>query len=385
MSDEQGELWVAIGTVPASAMLGVLRTAMARRVKAEEVDLLLPDYRLRVLRTVERPEEEVPVEGSDAGRSFVTQEIVLTKDPRPRAYVPVSMHGDRLGVLRLRLPAVPDQDGFAWLSQAATTIGYALTTASRYTDTFLRTARTQRLSLAAELHWQLLPGRSFTGEGFAVAGQIEPAYHVCADHYDWSLDSSSLTVTASDNNAQGTDAALLSTLAVSALRNARRAGLGVADQARLADQAVYAHHRGAKFLATVLLQLDLDTGLVQAVDAGSPRVLRVRSGGVEQVELDPQLPLGMFDSTPYAEQQFTLEPGDRLLAVTQGLHAARDAQNQPFSTVALERALLEYRDQPPAEVVRLLIAALHRHRAGTELDDDATVVCLDWPGPRNAQ
>lgn len=384
MTDDQSWLLAAIGTVPASAMLRRLRETLAARVGAQDVDLLLPDYRLSVLRTLERPEIEVPVEGSDAGHSFITQQVLLTGGSRPMCYAPISLRGDRLGVLALRLPEAPVEERQVWLERAATAIAYALTTATGHTDTFLRTARTQRLSLAAEMQWQLLPGRSFTAAEFAVAGQVEPAYHVCADHYDWSRDESVLTVTASDSNARGSEAALLTTLAVTALRNARRAGLGVADQARLADQAVYAHHRGNRVLAALLLQLDLSSGVLHAVDAGSPRLLRVRAGRADVVELDHQLPLGMFDATPYVEQRFTLERGDRLLVVTDGLHDARGREDRPFGTEALERALLDYRDQTPAEVVRRLIVALRRHRSGAELDDDATVVCLDWSGPEEA-
>ena len=381
MTDDQSWLLGAIGTVPAAAMLGRLREVLSVRVAAEDVDLLLPDYRLLVLRVVGRAGSEMPVEGSDPGRSFSAQQLVVAEGTGPRCYVPISVRGDRLGVLALRLPEVPDAERQAWLLQAATVVGYVLATVDHSTDTFLRAARTQRLSLAAEMQWQSLPGRSFTAAGFAVAGQVEPAYHVCADHYDWSLDESTLTVTASDSNARGSEAALLTTLAVTALRNARRAGLGIADQARLADQAVYAHHRGSRFLSTLLLQLDLSTGLVLAVDAGSPRLLRVRSGEVDAVELDPQLPLGMFDATPYVEQRFTLERGDRLLMVTDGLHDAHDGADRPFGTAALERALLDHQQEAPAEAVRLLIRALRRHRSEAELDDDATVVCLDWSGP----
>lgn len=384
MADDQSWLLGAIGTVPASAMLRRLRELLAARVGAQDVDLLLPDYRLSVLRTLERPEVEVPVEGSDAGHSFITQQVLLSGGARPMCYAPISLRGDRLGVLALRLPEAPAEDRLAWLAQAATVIGYALTTAAGCTDTFLRTARTQRLSLAAEMQWQLLPGRSFTAAEFAVAGQVEPAYHVCADHYDWSRDESVLTVTASDSNSRGGEAALLTTLAVTALRNARRAGLGVADQARLADQAVYAHHQGRRFLSTLLVQLDLTSGVVHAVDAGSPRLLHVRAGRADVVELDHQLPLGMFDATPYVEQRFTLERGDRLLMVTDGLHEAADAEGRSFGTAALERALFDLRGETPAEVVRLLIAALRRHRSGADLDDDATVVCLDWTGPEEA-
>lgn len=68
---------------------------------------------------------------------------------------------------------------------------------------------------------------------------------------------------------EGIDASLLTGLAVAALRNARRAGLPVADQAALADQAVFAQHGGTKYAAALLLDIELATGAVRAIDAGS--------------------------------------------------------------------------------------------------------------------
>ena len=49
-------------------------------------------------------------------------------------------------------------------------------------------ARTQRLTLAAEMQWELLPGRSRIRPSFSLAGQLEPAYAVRGDSFDWADD-----------------------------------------------------------------------------------------------------------------------------------------------------------------------------------------------------
>ncbi|MEE3921907.1 SpoIIE family protein phosphatase [Micromonospora sp. BRA006-A] len=71
-----------------------------------------------------------------------------------------------------------------------------------------------------------------------------------------------------------------------------------------------------------MLELDSRRGVMRAVDAGSPQLLRLRGGRVTPIALEQQLPLGMFAETRYDVQEFTLEPGDRLFVVSDGVYAA---------------------------------------------------------------
>ena len=72
-----------------------------------------------------------------------------------------------------------------------------------------------------------------------MAGQLEPAYAVYGDHFDWAVTGDRLTVTVLNGHGDGIEAALLTTVAVNAMRNARRSGAGIVEQAELASDAVY--------------------------------------------------------------------------------------------------------------------------------------------------
>jgi serine phosphatase RsbU (regulator of sigma subunit) len=77
-------------------------------------------------------------------------------------------------------------------------------------------ARTQRLTLAAELQWQLLPGRSRIRPSFSLAGQLEPAYAVRGDSFDWAEHRGRLCLSVLNGMGDGITAALLTSLAVAA-------------------------------------------------------------------------------------------------------------------------------------------------------------------------
>ena len=124
--------------------------------------------------------------------------------------------------------------------------------------------------------------------------------------------------------------------------------------------------------------MDLIGGQVEAVDAGSPRAMIARDGDIRAVPLEQQLPLGMFGDARYETQRFRLEPGDRLLVVSDGVHAATPGGRAPYGGSALTAALRRTRLQPATEAVGSVMRSLRDYHAGQDPDDDAVTVCLDW-------
>jgi serine phosphatase RsbU (regulator of sigma subunit) len=113
------------------------------------------------------------------------------------------------------------------------------------------------------------------------------------------------------------------------------------------------------------------------VNAGHQRPILLRRGAVQLIEIAPDLPLGIFGDTAYRSHHVSVEPGDRLLLLSDGLSDARPVGGAPFGDTRLAELLLASGDLQPPEVVRLLTKAAIDHRAG-QLQDDATAVCLDW-------
>jgi serine phosphatase RsbU (regulator of sigma subunit) len=363
---------------PSHVLAETCRDVLTSAYGARSADLLLIDYRMTVLRSVLDSSVRQPVIGSPAGTAFVEQRPIVAGE---EVFVPMTVQGgDRAGVVAVRLAEPADEPLLAELVELAAATAGALVVADQVTDRFRDARRTERLTLAAEMQWQLLPGRALRRAEFTLGGQLEPAYAVRGDTFDWTADGDNLTLAVTNGHGEGVAASLLTGLAVYALRNARRAGLGLADQAALADQAIYAQHQGDRHVEVLMLRLELATGRVHAVDAGSPQVFRLRGDAIERVELEAQLPLGMFDGTVYTEQEFAVQPGDRLFAVSDGVPEATVGANW-YGEQALERIMLATRPAPPGEAVRLLLADLTAQHAGENgLDDDAVAVCVDWTG-----
>ncbi|OMI86100.1 phosphatase [Streptomyces sp. M1013] len=368
-------------------LLDAVRRVLVEQYTAEGVELFMADYGLTVLQPVSvlpHTLEPVSVHNSAEGRAFGAQEPFTEEAPEGgsvRVHLPVSVRGDRLGVLSVVLPDGDHvRDSLAELAEIAEVLGREVVVAERDTDLYLQARRRDRLTLAAEMQWQLLPGRSCSRPEYELGAQLEPAYAIFGDNFDWSATAEHLMLYVTNGMGEGMEASLLTNLAINALRNARRAGLPLADQAALADQAVYAQYRGQCYLSVLMCDFELATGRAWVVDAGSPQMLRLRGGSVERVELEAQLPLGMFEETDYVVQEFRAEPGDRLVFVSDGVYAVASPKGEAYGDAALARAIQATRLLPAAEVPRAILRELTGHRGERVPDDDALVVCLDWLG-----
>jgi serine phosphatase RsbU (regulator of sigma subunit) len=342
LSDRPVPLGVLLRAAPPDRLPEVAADHLRRHYAADRVEVFVPDLTLSALCPLlgdPGPDTEPAVLRCLGSQRPDTQ---ATASGATCLHLPLNCWGERVGVLRLELPSRPEPELTEELAAHADELAIALRAAGTSTDRYRRAQRRARLTMAAELQWDLLPGRSLADERFLVAGQLEPAYDVRGDHFDWSLDGDQLTVTVLNGHGDGMEAALLTSLAVNAMRNARRCGADIVEQAELASDAVHARHSGSAHVSTLLLEIDLVGGGVAAVDAGSPRCLIARSGDIKPVELEQQLPFGMFGES------------------------------------ALLSALRRTRLQPATEAVGTVMRSLRDYHAGTEPEDDAVTVCLDW-------
>jgi serine phosphatase RsbU (regulator of sigma subunit) len=321
--------------------------------------------------------ETVPLSGTVYERVLRTQEVdVQALGDGARLIAPVTDRGDAIGLLELVLPAHPAPTLVADVAAAAHALAYVVIAARRYTDVFEWGQRTTPFSLPAEIQRRLLP-TSYTCEAgqFTLAGWLEPAASVGGDTFDYTLNRDALHVSITDAVGHEVEAALLATLFVGALRNARRKGLDLAAQARYANDALTDNASVGQFVTGQLLRVDLSAGTAAIVNAGHPLPLRLRDGRVQEIGLSIEPPFGVVPRRSFQLQEFPLQPGDRIVFLTDGM------QERNAAVLDVEVALRDTADLHPREVVQELGAAVLHATAG-DLRDDATMVCLDWYGGR---
>ncbi|WP_203184740.1 PP2C family protein-serine/threonine phosphatase [Streptomyces pratensis] len=390
---ELGELLAAAESAPPGESVGVLAHDLRKRFGAECVSFLFVDLMEQRLLRLNAPTEgdmadaaePIELQGSIYDSVLRSQCQHVEPDGQGGRCVisPVSNRGDCIGLLEVTLQYA-DDTVLGQIRDAAHALAYIIVTDSRFTDLYHAGRRTTRTSLAAEIQHQLLPSASCCeAPQFTLAAGLVPADDIGGDTYDYTLDRDTLHLSITDAMGHDTESALLATLVTGALRGARRTGCDALDQAHRAHEALLSHSRG---LATgQLLCIRLETGTCELVNAGHPWPLRLRDGAAEaeEVQLAVNLPFGVAAPTSYQLQELQLHPGDRLVLLTDGM------QERGAAAVDLASLVRETRASHPREAVRAMTTAVLAACRGN-LNDDASVVILDWHGtegsaPRGAR
>jgi len=350
-------------------------------------DVLLVDLAQQVLTPLSAPGNlPVQIEGTIAGRAYQLGEILPANDgPGDRLlWVPMLDGTERMGVLRFGLDAsvIDDTELRARCWSLAGLMGHIVMTKIAYSDRLRMLRYSARLSMPSELLWQLLPPRTFASERVVVTALLEPHGRVAGDAYDYAADSTTLDLAVFDAVGHDMQACLTTAMALTAIRNARRAGeTDLAVMAGRASDLVTEQPGPLRFVTAVLARLDTATGLLHYLLAGHPPPLLVRSSRVvKELAHPPRRPLGLPSAggdRGVAQEQ--LEPGDRLLMYSDGVVEARNAAGEFFGEQRLvdftERASLAELSAP--ETLRRLAAAVLAHQGG-RLQDDATLLMVDW-------
>ena len=382
------ELLEAVEDAPPIAAADVLGEHLGQALGAREVSFLIADFTGRALIRLghagrvgaarahgRETAERVPLEGSPHGRALATQTVgVEVGADDTRVFAPVTNRGEAIGVLELSLSDAPDERTVADVALGAHALAYVVIANRRFTDLFEWGQRSVPLSLAAEIQHRLLPG-SYTCEAgqFTLAGWLEPAGDVGGDTFDYAMERNTLHLSLTDAMGHEVNAALLATVLVGALRNARRGGLPLGEQARRASAELADNARDNGFVTGQLVRIELRAGIADIVNAGHPLPLRLRNGHVEPVSLHADPPFGTVAGHDYRVQRLELEPGDRLMFFTDGI-VERNTTDVDIATMLGATA-----EMHPREAVQHIIQAILQATNGA-LNDDATALCLDWHG-----
>jgi serine phosphatase RsbU (regulator of sigma subunit) len=383
-----GRLLAAVEDAPPIDAVDSLAAELASMVDAIEVNLLIANFSgsavVRLSHVTGGGElqdghkertESLPLDHSLYQRVLFTQQLEVIEDGgQVLVLVPVTERGDAIGILELSLPRRPDAETLDYLAAAAHALSYVLVVSRRHTDLFEWAQRDIPFSLAAEIQRRLLPS-AYTAEcgPFTIAGWLEPAHEAGGDTFDYSIDREHLYISITDAVGHSIQAALLATMTVSSLRNSRRALASPAEMAATVNVALLDNAREDQYVTGQVIRIRLADGSVELVNAGHPLPFLLRDGRARALDVPAELPFGV-QASPYRVQTLQLQPGDRLLLITDG-YLERNA-----GRVDVERILAATVDRHPRQIVQELAHQVLAATAG-KLSDDATAVCIDWLGP----
>ncbi|MGW6539812.1 SpoIIE family protein phosphatase [Streptomyces sp. NPDC055051] len=156
------------------------------------------------------------------------------------------------------------------------------------------------------------------GEGNEVGGDFYDVFPIRDDVYGFAI---------GDVCGTGPEAAAVTGLARHALRLLAREGFGGPAVLERLNAAILDEGARSRFLTLLYGELRPQpdgSALLKVVCAGHPLPLRLRPDGTVSPAAEPQPLLGVMEDLELYEETFTLDPGDVLLCVTDGVTERRE-------------------------------------------------------------
>jgi sigma-B regulation protein RsbU (phosphoserine phosphatase) len=207
----------------------------------------------------------------------------------------------------------------------------------------------RELALAAEVQRRLLPDHPPECLAVELAGFCQPARGVGGDYYDFiKFDNERLGIAIADVAGKGIAAALLMSTVQATLRSLSagdagqdRANGSLADMVATLNRLLCNSTRGANYVTFFYAQFDQTTQRLAYVNAGHnpPFFFRANPSRDFRSLSAGGMFVGMFEHCGYEQEVVQMQPGDVLIAFTDGLSEAHNAQGEEFDEARIKEAL----------------------------------------------
>jgi sigma-B regulation protein RsbU (phosphoserine phosphatase) len=264
-------------------------------------------------------------------------------------------------------------------NQTALALENSRLTAAIASEVALRARMSREVEIAREVQERLFPQNHPEVRGMDYAGACRPALGVGGDYFDFlELTGGRLGLAIGDVSGKGISAALLMASLQASLRGQSLAGgLDLAVLMGNVNQLIYEASQANRYATFFYGTYDPGDGLLRYVNAGhnAPMLLRGANGSFQVERLDQGGPvIGLLYPVPYLEASVALQPGDLLVAYTDGISEAMNRDDEEWGEERLQAAATACRDLPAAEMVTRVFSAADGFVAGAKQHDDMTLV-----------
>ncbi len=235
----------------------------------------------------------------------------------------------------------------------------------------------KELELARDIQSRLLPPAIVEGEGFRICARNLPARFVAGDFYDvFHLADGNLGLVIADVSGKGIGASLIMA-SVKAVVPLVAGGRSAADTLTQLNQKLFHELAPREFVALCFARFDAARGTLEIANAGLPDPYRLGTNGGSESLSTPgcRLPLGARADVAYESIRVTLDRGERVLFLTDGLPEAPTAAGEPLGYEALSRLIVSAAAGPEDPLERLFDSV--RSATSEALEDDWTALLLE--------
>jgi serine phosphatase RsbU (regulator of sigma subunit) len=249
----------------------------------------------------------------------------------------------------------------------------------------------ERIDLHAQLFDAVQIQRKLSGPRVLSYGDLQFASEVFAARYlsgdftTFSQDGSRVLAVLGDIAGKGVAAGMWFTHLAGLLQSCGRPDFDPARMASEINRHLCYLQPVAPFVTAFLAQIDCDPGTITYCNAGHfPPILLRADGRTDLLEIGGPL-LGALDGAEFQSGELMLEPGDTLVAYSDGVLECRNTAGEEFGMERLMASLREAKQQSAQATLMMLLAAVQDFANGNPLLDDVSLSLIqrdaEWSEP----
>jgi serine phosphatase RsbU (regulator of sigma subunit) len=329
---------------------------------------------------VAKTSEPVIVPDVAADRRYVA----ARPQTRSELATPMVIEGRTIGVFNLEsdLDDAYHDGHLELLSAFAAQAAVAVERAQVAHDRLERRRLEKELAIARDIQQSFLPAGAPIVPGFDLAGTSISHDQVGGDYYDFiPVSETRLGLAIADVSGKGIPAALLMAGFRMSLLAEIRNEFALRAVMRKANSLLHESTERDKFVTAFYGVLDWKNGILIFSNAGhNPPFLVHRDGTHERLE-DGGLALGVLPDSRYEERPIALRQGDVLLMYTDGVSESENEAGEQFGDERIEREVRAHLEEPAADILRHVVAAVSAWAGERGPTDDLTLLVARKTGP----
>lgn len=314
-------------------------------------------------------------------RSVVGVPLVRVRTGSAQETCIITSRSDTIGVIYLdsRQTAVDLSSGNRELLQTlALEASTILENARLLEEERIKHRMEEELSIAREIQTSLLPRRLPSEGWFRVAGSSIPSHEVGGDCFDVrQLSQNAWSLVVTDVSGKGVSSALLAALLQGSFLLASDSETDIEQMMSRINLFLNERTEGEKYATVFYCTVNRD-GLVRWANAGHCTPIVVRANGDTEPLATTGMPLGMLGEATYEVRSLQLQPRDKIVAYSDGLSDAENAQGKFFGASRMMDIIRVHVQDSASALLAALMKAVESFTGGAVQHDDITAVVVEY-------
>ena len=233
------------------------------------------------------------------------------------------------------------------------------------------------LEIAREVQNQLFPKNAPTLRTMEITGVCQAARMVSGDYYDFlCMDDNRVAFALGDVAGKGISAALLMASIQSIMRTQlleKKTDFSVSAAVALLNRQLFASTSPEKYATFWFGVYNENSRVLTYTNAGHLPPLLIRDGQAVSLEVTGTV-VGAFPSVRFEERDLPLQPGDLLIAYTDGIAEPENEYGEEFGVDRLTEVILRHQSETSPEIIAHIMEAVAQWTGAVEQFDDMTIL-----------